>query len=430
MDQGGDTPSNKLLALAKDIGKNGLHPSELLIAKQSGTDGFVVMEGNRRIAAIKCALDPSILPIGFDCLSKRFSCIEGEMPKEIKCYVSDDDEEIARLIESRHNGQSKGIGTIPWNSEQRARFMEGRTGKTDKIVRLIDFLFDHFGKNSAETVWLSKCKKTNLERLFSSPYVREKLGFELVNSEYFYSRPNDALLSRFLEKLAETSVGDIYFAARRREFVDDLIKEFNVDDIHSTQESPADNLPFDTAETNVRCKSSTVDSEPAPTKDNTYPRPKAHQLERRTVAPRAGSPLQTEGRPKIAQVHRELKALDASESPIACGLLMRTLIELVTDFFLSAKLDPQEYAAIGRGYSGRIQKACNELVNDASSDIQNNDVDYMRKFSQNKDVIPITMSSLNSIAHSEAGFPDAQSLIQLWDKTYIVIRAMLNYGRS
>src|SRR5262245_43806487 len=76
----------KIAALAEDIIiQGGLNPSELLMVMPSGDENtFVVMEGNRRITALKLLLSPSLvsslnLP---DSLSKKFKLLH-EKAKEI-----------------------------------------------------------------------------------------------------------------------------------------------------------------------------------------------------------------------------------------------------------------------------------------------------------------------------------------------------------
>lgn len=438
LDQGGDKRTNKIIPLARSIAEKGWSSTELLIVKPSNkNDGsYIVMEGNRRLAALKCLDDPNLLPSSFPVIKAEFEKLSSSPVSAVQCYITDDQAEINELIERRHNGQSGGAGVIPWNTEQRARFMEQASGKSDKIIQLIEYLHSSFGKGSQEEVWLSKCNKTSLARLFGSPYVREKLGFDLVNSMYVANAPDLRVLSRFLEKASETNVGDIYDIKKRKTFIDGILSEFA--DNASEQDHAFD---FGEAETenqekkreNTAPSNSGSDSSSKGVEEKEEaggPRPKGHSLERRTVAPREGAPLPTQGEANLAQIHRELKSLIADEVPIGCAMLLRALIALSTDRYLEAKLGIASYQLLNSGYSSRIQRACDELVHDKTSGLHNNDVDYMRKFAQNKDELPVTLSSLHSSAHGSNGWPDGKALIALWDKTYKVIREMLSYVQA
>lgn len=438
VDQGGNQRSNKLLALARNIAENGLNPTDLVMVKPA-ENGFTVREGNRRVAAIKCSLNPNIIPEEFGSLRKSFSILSGSMPDTITCHVTEDENEINHLINLKHNGQGGGIGTIPWNSEQRSRFNQALSGKPDKIVGLIDFLAQHFGMESDEARYINACKKTNLERMFSTHYVRKMLGFDLTNSSYVYVKKNDPLLSLFLKRLSEAKVGEIYYATDRKKFIDHIIAELEGgDSIKEPEQQPLSNTESGSAKNKGDGVAETEQAEaniPADgvrknegrKSESSIPLPKGHQRRRKTVAPQSGSPLHTEGKPHLDQLHRELKTLNVEATPMACGLVFRALIELVIDWYLIATKTRESY---GSKYSGKIQAACNELVRDKASGIENNDVDYLRKFAQNKDDMPVSLSSLSSIAHGSAGYPDPESLIALWDKIYLPLRAMLDYGRE
>lgn len=437
IDQGGNKRTNKIIPLAKSIAKNGWSPTEILIVTPNDTDGeYTVMEGNRRLAALRCLDSPNLLPDSFAIVRAEFEKLSPPLISFVRCYVTDDQDEINELIERRHNGQNGGAGIIPWNTEQRARFIERSSGKKDKIVRLIEYLHSIFSKGSQEEVWLSEINKTSLARLFSTPYVRERLGFELVNSIYVASSPDLKVLSRFLKRLSKTSVGDIYTAQDRRVFIDAIMKEF---EDNSLEKAPQIDFGGRNAEAHGSEHKNELSNSTGPypssagveheAGDN-VPRPKGYPFNRRTVAPREGSPLPTQGEANLAQIHYELKTLDANEAPIACSLLLRSLITLSTDAYLRAKLKITEYEQLKPGYSSRIQRACKELVNDSMSGLENNDVDYMRKFAQNKDDLPVTLSSLHSSAHGSNGWPSGKALIALWDKTYKVIREMLSYTQS
>ena len=58
----------KLLKLAKDIVDFGINPADLTIVTPSGDDGdkFVIVEGNRRLAALQLLSDPSMAALGYD----------------------------------------------------------------------------------------------------------------------------------------------------------------------------------------------------------------------------------------------------------------------------------------------------------------------------------------------------------------------------
>lgn len=438
LDQGGDKSTNKIVSLAKSIITKGWIPTELLIVRPSKTDkdSFVVMEGNRRLTALKSLDNPGYLPDSFPTVRAAFEKMSLPDIPTVKCYVTDDQAEINRLIELRHNGQNQGAGIIPWDSVQRTRFMERTTGKKDKIIQLIEYLHSYFDAGSNEELWLSKCNKTNLERLFSTPYVREKLGFSLANSTYVAVNPDPIILSRFIQRVSEANVGRIYYARDRKLFIDEILEEFEVDTSDGTQEidfgdETTENPGKGSGSANSG-DSASDDRQSDSGNDNggEGPRSKGHDRNRHTVAPRTGAPLATQGEANLAQIHYELKSVNVYEAPIACALLLRALITVSTDLYLAKKLEQDEYKELNPKVATRIERACKELVHDETCSLGNNDVDYMRKFIQNNDKLPVTLSSLHSPAHGSNGWPDGEALKSLWDKTYKVIREMLSYTQN
>mgnify|MGYP000944436713 CR=1 FL=1 len=65
---------NKLVNLAEDIINNGLNPSDIPIVTPSADDekAYVVLEGNRRVTAIKLIIQPDLVPSEFSFIKRRF----------------------------------------------------------------------------------------------------------------------------------------------------------------------------------------------------------------------------------------------------------------------------------------------------------------------------------------------------------------------
>ena len=160
---------NKVLNLARDIAVNGLNASELLVVSPiKGTGDYRVREGNRRITAIKLSLDSNRIPVQFNNLVPQFEKLANAMQKyrALECYVCDDEEEIHRLLELRHGGEQDGIGTVKWNSTQKARFSRKGNPQTARPLALIKHLQEDYGKNK---LWTSAASVpiTNLGRFIS-----------------------------------------------------------------------------------------------------------------------------------------------------------------------------------------------------------------------------------------------------------------------
>lgn len=139
---------NKILNLARDIASNGLNASErLVVSPIEGTDTYLVREGNRRVTAIKLSLHTDRIPEHFKDLVPQFEELTESMQARclIDCYVSDDEEEIRRILMLRHGGESGGVGTVKWNAAQTARFAQEGNQQSARALSLVEHLKERFG---------------------------------------------------------------------------------------------------------------------------------------------------------------------------------------------------------------------------------------------------------------------------------------------
>lgn len=113
---------SKLIALMKDIAANGMSPADRLLVLQDGRR-FVVLEGNRRIAALKI-LDNPDLAVGTAIArpAKRIARDRVVKTEKVDCAVAATREQVRPWIKLRHDGESDGAGTVRWGGRQRARF--------------------------------------------------------------------------------------------------------------------------------------------------------------------------------------------------------------------------------------------------------------------------------------------------------------------
>lgn len=134
----------KLLVLLKDILENGLNPSDIPIVMPDPTrgNGYVVLEGNRRIAALKLFGKPSILTNASmrQKYNKLHDDFKSKAIKNIECLIVNSREEANLWIERKHEGEMNGAGTVRWDNVQKSRFLANKTGKDSRAVQLIDFM--------------------------------------------------------------------------------------------------------------------------------------------------------------------------------------------------------------------------------------------------------------------------------------------------
>jgi hypothetical protein len=131
----------KFVNLAKHIAQNGLEPGRAIyIHPIPHKRNFVVLDGNRRMTAIKVLLAKDlqtefsdILPKNFGKISELFYATNKTVT--VDCVVFPEEEEAREWIAVNHGYGADGVTTQEWDSDTKgkvmAAFNKGRREKTD-----------------------------------------------------------------------------------------------------------------------------------------------------------------------------------------------------------------------------------------------------------------------------------------------------------
>ena len=225
---------DKLLVLLRDIIAHGLNPSDIPIVMpdKDRVNGYIVLEGNRRIAALKLFKKPTILTSSS--LRQKYSKLhekhEGKIVKSIECLIVDTREEANLWIERKHEGEMNGAGTVRWDNVQKGRFLANKTGKDTKVLQLIDFMKAATEGDEVFATQLQNVSATNLERLMSTPYVCAELGLTYNHGEYSSPYEWEEVmkgLKAIVKRLSrdDFKVGDIYRKTDRENFINNIPRE-------------------------------------------------------------------------------------------------------------------------------------------------------------------------------------------------------------
>lgn len=175
----------KLLDIARDIvNLQSTNPLELLAVVQVGDSIYRVLEGNRRVAALKLLLDPDSAPLRcrstFSALSRRLSKDDPLFLVDVAVFKSEDD--ARPWIERLHTGERNGTGRRRWNSQQKERFIkQGRDWSRHwKGLWLLEFAYEHnIAKKEEADKWLNI-----IDRWLSNPEFRAALGITVDNNKH------------------------------------------------------------------------------------------------------------------------------------------------------------------------------------------------------------------------------------------------------
>lgn len=183
---------DKIVKLAQDIAENGLSALDTIAIVKVDEKQYVVREGNRRVTAIKLLSQPSILEgvtvSGVKNVYDKFKQLNKLFIKNpitsIECVLFDDENKLNRWIELRHTGENDGVGLTTWNAMQKRKFDES-LGNRSLATDAVDFIMNCDKVSQSLKDNLYKISITNLERLFSDPYVKSELGISYKSGEPF-----------------------------------------------------------------------------------------------------------------------------------------------------------------------------------------------------------------------------------------------------
>jgi hypothetical protein len=368
-------------------------------------DKFIVADGNRRTTCLKLLGNPRRAPTVElqQFFAEQKKAWRGKFPDRIQCRVEIDRDRVDDILFRRHTGTQNGIGQSNWDDRMKNNFVL-RTGKgTGTNVA------DEIEKRLAAADMLPKKKipRSNMNRLFSAEAIRNRLGFSIRKGKFEYLRNEDAVrraLHRVADDLAsgELTLNDIWDTDSKLTYIDKLDHEGMLPTI-------AD-LPKKTS------------TSPPPTIPKPQPASATRPPARANLIPHVEYGVAWVGR---LQRHRaiwdELQfKLDLSEHPNAISVLLRVLLELAVDNYITQT----KLATVSE--NDRLAKKILTVAEDlhSRSKITAKYRDVFRK-AQNMDAL-ISTDTLNRYVHSPQFAPSPDHLKALWDTLAEFIVLCLN----
>ncbi len=161
---------DKILKLARDVAQRGLNPTRRLVVKEADGGKYVILEGNRRITALKLMSNPAEMSGDYPfrgVFEELHAKYKDTLPTAVECvvYPADQQDIADSWVLLEHTGENQGVGTVPWNSVQKQRFELRHKQKLSSALQVFELL-------EANGVDTSGILATNLERLLTTPQVR------------------------------------------------------------------------------------------------------------------------------------------------------------------------------------------------------------------------------------------------------------------
>lgn len=312
--------------LAEDICKRGLSPLErLAVVPHPTLDGhFIMVEGNRRLCAIKLLRDPAKAPSSDRKSFKRLSEQRPVLPRKLDVAVFPTRELANEWIALKHSGAQGGVGTRTWNATQKSRFEESLSGgKRPNALALavLDYAQD---AGLLTPIQRAGIALTTVTRYLSNPVVRSALGLTSASSLLIDVDEGEfnAVLSQFLSDLNDgTEVNSRTKSPDRAAYGRKLLASgLSPSTKLSSPISPAATPP-QPAPAALNQRGTTAQGNSGTSRNNRSP-----DLGTRVV--RSGYAVNIPD-PTTKRVFDELRELDGSKFPFAAAGLLRLFMEFV-----------------------------------------------------------------------------------------------------
>lgn len=320
---------DKLINLAKDIVETGmLNPGELIYVTphQKEKGQFNVLEGNRRVTALKILTTPSLIDGKHTAFAKRLKPYVDQFKKkpitEIPCAIFNNADDANKWIKLKHTGENDGVGIVRWDAQQVARFDERIDGTSPVALQAIDFLKKEALVPQSLKIKLKDVPSSSLDRLLKDKNVQQVIGITVKDNRLqTHLEKNEIIkgLSKIVTDLADKKikVKDIYTKEDREKY----IETFKPIDIPNKKKKTTS--AWELTSPNQATKASTISSKKKATPLST---------DRETVIPKDCIISIIE--PRINKIYRELKSLDVNYYENSAGVIFRVFIELSLDAFI------------------------------------------------------------------------------------------------
>ncbi|WAP63549.1 hypothetical protein OZ911_27350 [Pseudomonas fortuita] len=176
--------AKKLLRLAEHIAEHGLDPTELQLVTPDDDGNFIVLEGNRRLTALKLLQRPDLCPSdrGYKGFLKAHNSLANGVPEGLQCSVVASRVDGDMWIELKHTGENRGVGRVGWDSDIRDE-RRARTTGIESIGRQVRNLItenQHIFSSKAE-LDVFEVDVTTLTRIFSSSLGQNTFRLKVEN---------------------------------------------------------------------------------------------------------------------------------------------------------------------------------------------------------------------------------------------------------
>jgi hypothetical protein len=430
---------DKALEVAESIATRGYFPNEPLLAVKEG-ERLVVIEGNRRLAALKALREPGLLEGAkqrqVERLSRRVHDLKTIASVPVATAPS------RRATDRQVAGRHIGTPVLAWEAENRASFIlekleEGYTNseleselgfssadiQTARQTRAIADMARSLELPEEVKAKLDNPRAnvfTTLGRIFNSSVGRDYLNVERDPDHGLRGSTAKAEFVKAFGKLV-TDIALGKQSSRTLNSNDDIKKYFDGwDDKDKPQKKPGSFVPSDIIQgRSVSSASSSAKPEPS----------KKSKQETKTVLPRDFKVRF--GNERLGDIRRELVRLKREDFPNAGAVLLRVFFECAAlDYLERVGELPKIIERLG-GKSKvpfgvpTMRNLVPSLTRIAKAKLKTGDALKVEKALRYDAAAPFSLSELHAFVHQTGDLPSARDIWQFWVRTEPLFRLML-----
>jgi ParB-like chromosome segregation protein Spo0J len=429
------------IEVAKSIATRDYFPNEpLLVVVEGGC--YVVVEGNRRLAALKALIDPDLVEGSQHSRMVRVSeKWKATRPLTfVPCVVAPSRRDANRVVAGRH--QSNAV--VSWSAEDRAQFILGCLEEGYTVEDLEDEL--GFTGKDIEEARQRRAIVEMIRALTLPDDVRERVGSpraqilstieRVLNSsvgrEFFMVEPDQEFGLRGATSAAEFKKG-------LRKLVIDLASQGSKWDSRTLNKLNDIKAYFDTWEPSERPKQKDGAFVPsditgdAPQPANPAAKPTKKRKVKHPVIP-ANFKILYYGPRRIFLIHDELQHIKREDAPNSGAVLLRVFTELVIDDYLkrSGAYEPLVKRLAGSGdklqwgptFKQRVTEVL-EIAKPGLARLNKEERGLVKRAFSSDSAAPFTLVDLHGFVHSAKSLPSAIDLEAYWVRAEPLFKIML-----
>lgn len=424
-----DDQDVKLAALAENIIESGgLNPMDrlLIIASPDEAGKFIVIEGNRRLAAIKVLQNPAVLTgLGVrQSVQKRLEAAAAvfdiKTVEPLDCYEVAARADGAVWIQQRHTGENGGQGIVNWGGVATRRFRG-----TDPALQALDFVLQHGDLTDDEKAEVQNgFPITTLDRLLSTPAVRDAIGVEIRSGSLLTGLPLEEVIRPLLRIVRDLAFGGMTVTKLKLqhqmvEYVNGLGSDLPDLSKLPTATKRLDELTLTASGGGTGGgagggSSGGGSAAGGGSSGSGSSGRKPRVQPRRALIPRQCSLRVTTS--KVAEIENELRKLPLADYRHAISVLLRVFLELSVDHYLTANgIDLQVVQPSGKKVwkemSKKVEEAADHMI---ANSTPRKDLDGIRNGINNKNS-PLFKDTLHNYVHNRFYSPTEADLTTAWD---------------